>query len=50
MSAAPVLFLDVDGVLNHRRTFMERRKPPLCPDAVGRLHKEVTSLVALLTP
>jgi hypothetical protein len=33
-----VLFLDVDGVLNHRACFMPSRGgSPLCPDAVRRL-------------
>ena len=37
-----VLFLDVDGVLNHRACFMPSRGgSPLCPDAVARLQRVV---------
>lgn len=37
-----ILFLDVDGVLNHRACFMPSRGgSPLCPDAVRRLQRVV---------
>lgn len=33
----PIIFLDVDGVLNHRGVFLPRIGPdPLCPEAVRR--------------
>jgi hypothetical protein len=33
-----VLFLDIDGVLNHRANFLpSRHGSPLCPDAIRRL-------------
>lgn len=38
-----VLFLDVDGVLNHRACFLPSRGgSPLCPDAIARLRSVVT--------
>jgi hypothetical protein len=37
-----ILFLDVDGVLNHRAIFQpSRHGSPLCPDAIGRLRMVV---------
>lgn len=37
-----ILFLDVDGVLNHRACFLpSRRGSPLCPDAIARLQHVV---------
>lgn len=38
-----VLFLDVDGVLNNRDTFvaLRERKAPLCPEAIQRLNDVV---------
>lgn len=44
MMTAPVLFLDVDGVLNHRGVFSPDIGPdPLCPKAVDRLCKMVSA-------
>lgn len=39
MSAAPVLFLDVDGVLNNQEIFISRKygAAPVCPDTCARL-------------
>jgi hypothetical protein len=35
--AQPIIFLDVDGVLNHRAVFLPSIGPdPLCPKAVDR--------------
>jgi len=37
-----ILFLDVDGVLNHRAIFLGKRSgPPLCPAAIARLRRVV---------
>lgn len=39
---SPIIFLDVDGVLNHRAVFTPRAGvAPLCPHAVGRFLKLV---------
>lgn len=40
----PVIFLDVDGVLNHRGVFVPGNPDPICPDAAARLLKLAGSI------
>ena len=46
MNCPPVLFLDVDGVLNNESTFISRKygPAPICPECCGRLLKMVDGL------
>lgn len=38
-----ILFLDVDGVLNHRAIYQPGNSAPLCPHAIERLHQVVAA-------